>query len=349
MGRVSRRNLPHFSNLLSVLKKKDIKTLRKFFPLLRDYKSWFDTSDKKSYLDFSRWRTEILADLIDPLFIKIGINIKDEDDVPRHRKDNLICCTEFFLRKLRAGNDFEKTLKEFESCYQKIILRANKKAPPNFPFSWRYYKRQPVNENRLKERRDELKEKKLSIERVIADSGGSPIESRDWQRIYDELEEVENELWLQEYRKEGDLHLIEFDLDYLKTVRGKRGRHPDPFNVLCYHVINKLTRPKWRLEKGSRIELRKKDGQIKFERKWSLILFLLLDIHLHSPRLQKLEVFISENEKKPAAIALQILKKRLWDSYKNFQKKNKKNQDIDKTGFRKLIVKDDGNLGIITL
>jgi hypothetical protein len=143
---------------------------------------------------------------------------------------------------------------------------------------------------------------------------------------------------------------VEEILAWLKSARGKPGRHPDPFNVLCYHIINKYTQRKIvpDREKGGRRYLYKKDGQHKLGRNWQLILFFLLDIHLHSTPIPHLEKFVSKNKNKSAVDALRILKTGLWNSYKNFPPLEgwpfpRKRYE---TGFRKLIVKDDGRLKI---
>ena len=146
------------------------------------------------------------------------------------------------------------------------------------------------------------------------------------------------------------IELIKRILDWLKISRGKPGRHPKPFNVFVYHLINKCT--KYKIDHSrTPVYFFRKDGQRKLERNWKLILFLILDTHLNVHPLPELEEFIFIHKKTPAPEALKILKKKLWNTYKNFPPLEgwpvvRKSFE---TGFRKLIAKDDGRLEIVTL
>jgi len=118
-----------------------------------------------------------------------------------------------------------------------------------------------------------------------------------------------------------------------------------------FPIINKCTR--WKLDKNRNYVYRR-DGQHRLERNWALILYLLLDVHVHQVKFPELEKFIMKNARRPASAALQALKKKLWDIYKNFPPLHGRSIQEEglprpETGFRKLIVSDDGRLQIIWL
>jgi hypothetical protein len=95
----------------------------------------------------------------------------------------------------------------------------------------------------------------------------------------------------------------------------------------------------------------RKDGQHRLETNWRLLIFLLLEIHLHSVHVREVADFIRLYAKRPAETALRALTTDLRDRYKNFPPKQgwSFRRKADETGFRKIIVTDDGMLRIITL
>ena len=137
-------------------------------------------------------------------------------------------------------------------------------------------------------------------------------------------------------------------LETLRASRGKPGRHPKPFNVLVYHLINKCT---YRRFDENQYYIYHKDGQHKLKKDWKLILFLILDIHCREIKLPEIEKFISRNKNKPAREALKILKEKLLNIYKNFPRLDgwAFEREIAETGYRKLTVNDDGTLKSIWL
>jgi hypothetical protein len=207
----------------------------------------------------------------------------------------------------------------------------------------------------IKKEWERLDQEKAQIERCY-DSLSEEIIAltiSDWKKIDQKAEREENKY----LRAKRALHKggIEFMIgwlkrfiEWLKPARGCRGVHPKPFNVFIYHLINRCTT--WKRDKN-RVDIFRRDGQHRLERDWDLILFLLLDIHVHQAKLPGLDKFIAKNARRPAAEALRILKKRLWDIYKNFPAKDgwPFERQITEIGFRKLIVDNNGKLRIIRL
>jgi len=356
IDRLIRRDSPLFIDLLIWLKRKNFKIIGEVFPL----NIWMGNKNKKFHVNLAEQREKIKSKLIEPLFIKAGVNVKDEDDISRHRKDNLICCFEFFLKKLKrmqgSGGEFERVMEEFRSCYEKVIATAKPKASVYFPYSWMLDSKQNISLYRIRQDRDALKDRKDSIERAMNDlEEGSHIEKikvEAWNRITEELANIEANLWKHEFMNNEKINsavrFIEFDLNWLKMARGKPGRHPKPFNVFAYHMINEFTRRK--IDKDGKY-VKRKDGQHRLERYWEFILFFCLYTHFHMKELPEIKRFIIKNKNKPARDALRILKNMLWNAYKNFPPLEgwpfpRKQYE---TGFRKLIVKDDGSLKTIWL
>ena len=356
MSMINGRHSPLFSKLVLCLKKKNVQELGKIFPL-KSIDTWVRVRHEKFYstINLFKVKKEIYSNLVDPLFLKPSINIRDEDSPHRHRKDNLFCCIEGLIRELRKANkkgahdEFEIILQQFEANFKKIAPGAL------CPFVWILKPSTDETPPKLRQRLDELIERQDGIDKArdsLIEGSLDEYLGKNWTRLQKEKETVEFEL----YRKKRDvpdqritlmLDMAEGFLRWLKWGRGKPGRHPKPFNVFVYHLINRCTT--WKLDKNRR-DVMRHDGQHRLERDWDLILFLLLDVHTHRARLPELDRFISQNGKKMAHEALRILKKRLWDIYKNFPPKDgwSHERKILETGFRKLIV-SDGKLKIVRL
>jgi len=201
---------------------------------------------------------------------------------------------------------------------------------------------------------EELREEQSKIAQKMDDFIGTSTERfliKSWRERDNEMKKLEDRydrLKKERYTLDQIIETSERILNWLKTARGKPGRHPKPFNVLVYHLINKRTKRK---VDENRNPVYHKDGQHKLERDWKLILFLILDIHLHRKELPELRKFISENKNKSAHKALRALKEKLWNTYKNFPPLEgwPFPRKAYETGFRKLIVADDGRLHIVSL
>jgi hypothetical protein len=126
----------------------------------------------------------------------------------------------------------------------------------------------------------------------------------------------------------------------------KRGEDRSPIYRKGFYKLEKCENRHIRLVRSNRGE-----RQYRLEKNWRLILFLILDIHLHMKELQKIKEFISQHRNRPADEALRNLKQKLLDIYKNFPPLDgwAFEYRIDETGFRKLIVKDDGEMKIVRL
>ena len=364
--------------------------------------TWIRTSHKKYYslINLSKLRAEIQAELIDPLFMKAGVNIKDEDDIPKHRNDNLVCCDEYFLRELKrikkkgSRDELFLILEEFRSCYKKIVSATNKKSHAGLPFSWMFdCPRSNVPLLKLDELILQKEKIKAEFEKSYDNFLDNPIlynpfdygrekkkavkrQEELWRalsEVSEKIDQIKLEKFAREFEVDRNINLavqqIQRHLMSIKAARGKRGRRLDPFNVLIYHLINKCTR--WKLDENRKYVYRKgfyklekcENGQnrlvksdrggrqYRLEKNWKLILFLVLDIHFHIKKLQKIEEFISQHKNKPADEALRNLKQKLLDIYKNYPPLDgwPFPYKTDETGFRKLIIKDDGSLKIVRL
>jgi hypothetical protein len=357
----SQRDLDQFSRLILALKNKKIEDPRKFF----SFKGPWAPSSLKS---------AIHAELVDPLFMKAGVNIKDEDDIPKHRKDNLVCCYEYFLRKLKRienPNKLYSVLEEFRSCYEKIVSAANKQAPVKFPYSWMLDSPKSdtplvLLDRQIEQKKGEKARFEKSLENFV-DEDKETADAKRWSEVSEEIDGMRVEKYKRELAAERNINLaakqINYGLMWIRTARGKAGRHPDPFNVLTYRVINKCTY--WKLDKDREYVWQKdkykiekdKNGRSKriyphkLKRDWDLILFLILDIHFHVKGLPEIQRFISKYKNRPAREALRDLKNIFWDNYKHFPPLDGWSfpQRLYETSFRKLIVKDDGSLKIVSL
>jgi hypothetical protein len=367
---ITKRDSPQFSELLFWLKKKDIQELQRFFPLrawmrrtlvpnvdgmLREKSVekrfyWEKIKYKKylSYIDLDVLRAKLKSELIDPLFLKPGLNIKDEDDAYRHRKDNLFSLTEILYRDLKdESKDLQKTIADYHRDVQKFLPGIGT------PLRWVFGKTDSQKEHELRRNIEKLSEEIEKISKACRKLNDNILDRafHDWRVRLDRRDEdflAKRYVELPEIKRMMAINEVGGILAYLRAARGKPGRHPKPFNVFVYHLINKCTRRKW--DKNRRYIFRR-DGQHRLERDWNLILFLLLDVHVHQTELPELERFISKNARRPVLEVLQILKKRLWDIYKNFAPHEGWSfpRRLDETGFRKLVVGDDGRLQIIQL
>lgn len=363
-----KRNSPLFADLISWIETKRTRRLRAFFPL-DDYSTWRRIAGKKHVVlrRLDAWRRIISRDLVEPLFLKKGLKVQDEDSCRQHRKGNLVCCLEYHRGKLRgaAGGDLERALKEFRADFQKAAPRLG------FP-SWLIDGRDPLAEElaELEKKRAELDaafrrfmdENSVALWDAEIENAREPAEWALGKKGTDL--EWTREHWVasSEGRHRYAIHFCDQLLWRLKFARGKRGRQPEPFNVLFYHLIKMSTWPKWASDQSGPIPLGfrppnyvyRKDGQRKLETDWALALFLLLDLHLHAHRLPAIAEFISAHRKEPAAAALKKLQTRLLGIYKNFPRihgwpMNREGFPEPETGYRKAIVTDDGALRIVQL
>jgi hypothetical protein len=358
---------PHtFSQLLFQLKKRDFFKYQYIFPT----ESWKNLAEIIS---------RIHSELVDPLFLKKAVNIKDEDSCLKHRKNNLFCCLQYFIRELSSKrNDhegFNSILKEFQTTYQNIVLAANKnaKVDPFFSRIWGFDVNEPgIMMSQLNKECDQIKETEALLKAEINSAKESDKEFygfmeekwTEWNKCLEKRGEIEDKierLKMDRKRKMGRkiVFIDEVLKSLVESARGKPGRHPKPFNVLTYHLINECTR--WKIDprkrrRGKNPYAYRKDGkhrgEHKFERDWRLVIYLLLDIHLFSAELPEIQRFIDKHGKKPADKALKTLKNILWNSYKNFPPKDGwsfPRKAIAETGFRKLIVNNDGRLQIVRL
>lgn len=347
----TRSNSPRFSHLVFGLKEENIQELRQFFPL-NDMNTWIRKKYRSRFyakIDLIKLKDEIYSDLINPLFIKPGINVK-----------NLFYCFMAFYKELKRGLSQD----EFESILRRFYLDFKKIAPiVNFPLSWMLESKKLIPEEtttyRLKQELEELNEKMGKIDKRRDEIMDCFLEdsffTKEWRKKHTEIEEVKIKIDRQKKRGyilsdklDQAMKLSEHILNWLKIARGKPGRHPKPFNVFVYHVINKCTH--WKFDENHK-PVYHKDGQHKLERDWKLILFLILDTHIHRKKLLELRKFISENKNKPAHKALRTLKEKLWNIYKNFPPLEGWSlpRKAYETGFRKLIVKDDERFEIVWL
>lgn len=246
----------------------------------------------------------------------------------------------------------------------------------DFPFSWMLDSQELSEEEKnirtkvrslrqegiqkeLKRLNEEMAENEQRRESFIDDII-EQILTEKWRRIYNEIgkkkikiDRLKKKGYILSQKLDMSIVLSERILSWLKIARGKPSSHPKPFNVFVYHVINKCTH--WKINENRKHVFHKtgkRKGQHKLERDWKLILYLILDIHIHRKELPYLRKFISENKNKSAHEALKLLKEKLWwNIYKNFPQLDgwPFSRKIDETGFRKLIVNDDERFEIVWL
>jgi len=355
--RLSKRNSPLFSELLSWVKNDDPRALEFFFKnagfgfLPLKSVEIYEPIKNKGYriLEVCKGDKCFLAikkDLFDRLFLKPGINVKDEDAPEKHLKDNLYYRTEYFLKLLKKDSgDVNKLLLDFKKDFQKLAPGAR------FPFeNFLNPPQESVFELRKEyEKTTDQLEKILSNFERLFDQGLIPpgkVDSLQSEKYRLERKKEIKEITLKTQILQWEIiRLAESFLKWLSIARGKPGRHPKPFNVLVYHLINRFTSRKI---KNGKLSYRK-EGLCRLERDWRFILFYLIKFH-QIKGFPELNQFINQNKSKPASKVLRLLRKKLWDLYKNFPPKEGWifQGRLLKTGFRKLIV-DEGRLKIIYL
>ena len=315
-------------------------------------------------------RSEITEQIVNPLYKWQGVTVRDEDKPELHAKENLFCRVELLLhnlRKMEADDGAEESL--FEKALS-IFHRDWKKLAPGViePFAWAL-DRSTEGTGRIIQA--QLSETEAHIQKldgllddmasgavlVEAEGPTHPVNARmglieDRERLKMKARRAAS--WKRKLLKVIDQIEVQM-MPYLKFARGKRGRHPHPYNVLVYHMIRKVTHRKisWkRREAGLEPYVFRKDRQHRLETDWQLVIFLLLEIYVHDVRIHELTDFIKVYLKQPASIATRALKTDLWNRYKNFrplQARPGLRRTPDETGFRKLVVTDKGTLRIIAL
>jgi hypothetical protein len=370
---------PLLSTLVSWVEKKDTEHLRDFFPL-GAYSTWervrggkFKEApyiiqvvfaadgprvvSRKSNLDERRGAIQaILADL----YLHPGLNVRFEPDCRRHRKDNAYSCVEYHQKRLKKipVSELKNALREFQSDFG----AAAPGCP--FPFSWILN-----DENPVAKEMDELNKRILQIETEelrLASSVASVKELDGLIAEEDMLEWKRRDLkWADDLARAVGERKRHYVLDVctrllwmMKWARGKPGRHPKEFNVFVYHVIKECTSWKfdWKRRAAGLSDPYKyrRDDQHRLETEWKLVLFLMLDTHVHQHKLPELARFISIHRKEPAATALRKMQAWLLNIRKNFPPMhgwtmNKGGVPRPKTGFRKLTVGADGSLKGVSL
>ena len=364
---IIKNDSPHFSQLISWLKREDLQKLRKFFPL-QNMDTWLKRKYRSKYysfVDIDKIRNEIHSELIDPLFVKSGINV-----------GALYCLFEAFIKDLR-GAKYELDENKFKGIIQRFFFDFKEIVPSlAFPFSWML---EPKKINSLKtpmskliEKWEDLEEEKsgitdnlisLIIKRENLEQKTGYMQDRTIENIVamgltkkDREQKKLEEKYIQAKRERAFLdQKIDIAiktswqiLERLQLAKGKPGRHPKPYNVFVYHLINKCSL--WKFNENRKYVYHK-DGQHKLERNWKLVLFLILETHLRVIKLPRIEQFISEYKSESANDALRSLKQKLWDSYKNFSPKQgwPMLRKPNETGFRKLIINEDQELDIVML
>jgi len=355
-------NSPLFSDVLVWIKKECMGSLRPFFAL-DQYLTYILNIDfsgqgpaprvisRKSTLD--KRREEIRTELVEPLFNLPGLKVRFEANCQQHRKDNAYCCVEFYRKRIEKApaQNLEAILEEFQSDWQRALPGAA------FPFAWIIDHRDPAAKEQedLDKRMAEFEEKiRRRKDEATSIPELDPIEEewdamKGWTRIQNNhlawahrLAEAENEI-----KRQYVLDVCKMPLLLImKSARAKRGRHPKEFNVLVYHIIKKCTH--WKFDKDHK-HIMRKDGQHRLKTDWKLVMFLLLDLHIHRHELPELARFISRHKKDRAAVAFRALQAWLLNIRKNFPaihgwSMNKEGFPIPETGFRKLIVTKSGGL-----
>ncbi len=350
----NQRYLPLFETIVEWIGHKRVHQLRAFFSL-RDYSTWIRVKHKKywSLINLGDLYAEISTNLLDPLYWKRGVAIQDQDNCREHRRDNLFCCVEYHRSRIRraAAKDFESAVKEFRADFQRAAPGA---AFPN----WIIDGSDPLAGEiaRLEEKNREFQER---IRQTVLDT---PVKLLNGDEVYENLEAWEKcitdekrdimkastKILSPNSRRKYALGFCDSLLSMMKFARGKRGRRHQPFNVLVYRLIMLQTR--WRLDKNRNYVFRK-DGQHRLETDWRLIIFLLLDIHLHQQTFPELEQFLAPLKKEPAEKGLKKMQTWLLNIYKNFPALDgcPFERKIPEAGFRKLIVSGDGRLKAIRL
>lgn len=376
-----RSDSPLFIDVIHWLEKKSAARLRTFFPL-GTYRTWereylggmFKDSPYTTRMQFTdegprvvyrkskldELREAIRKDLVEPLFLSPGLNVRFDADIRRHRNDNAFCCLEFYRRQLAKARaaDLEIVLGAFGEDFKRALPGAR------FPFSWMVDHRDPAAKEwgELMKREADFDQR---MKLALRDSRGVPDElvERDGAASWAFDREKKDLTWVRDLgisndRKRGyALRYCEWLLFLMKTARGKPGQHPKEFNVLVYHVIKKCTT--WKLDwkrraAGLECYVMRKDGQHRLETDWKLVMFLLLDLHVHTRKIPDIGRFIASHKKLPASQAFGKMQAWLLNIRKNFPPlhgwpMNKEGFPIPETGFRKLAATDEGGMRFIRL
>jgi hypothetical protein len=289
---------------------------------------------------------------------------------------------DFHRKRLRKApaRDLEAVLEGFLADW-KIALPSAR-----FPFGWIIEHRDPVAKEQA-ELDKRMTQFGTEIQRRVREAASirelDPIAEeedamRGWTEIQNKdlawahrLAEAENEI-----KRRYVLDVCERSLLWMmRWARGKPGRHPKEFNVLVYHIIKKCTRRKldrhgkpimrevaWKKRARTHAEYRNdpgfnQKGTPKTEKlhrlvtDWKLVMFLLLDLHVHKHEFPELAQFISRHKKDRADVVLRALQAWLLNIRKNFPSALGWifPRGLQETGFRKLIVTEDGGLKGIRL
>jgi len=357
MKRLSKRNSPLFFELLYWIENNDPRALKFFFKspnnprlnfpkLIKVYAPIKDKKIEIHRIDFSF--EGIKEGLFKPLFLKKGINVRDEDAPQKHLKDNLFYRTRDFVSRLEKGKEnMNSLLLEYKKDFLRLAPGAK------FPLDV-FLAPPPESMLELRKELDALLGKKEKIDsRIDFLLKKELISPEYYSELSQKIEELEKKKRAKEmFLSHGRLYSVLLDqanffLTYISFARGKSGRHPKPFNVFVYHLINRFTF--WKTKSGKKIYL--KDGQRRrLERWWEYIILYLLKCYTIK-KIPELDKFVQQNKSKPAAAAIRLLRKRLWDIYKNFPPMQgwAKERHSLKTGFWKLYVGDGGLLRVISL
>ncbi len=349
-------------DLVKAFRSGDLDILRTEFPLFnRD--TWLEKNpgQLREYVDLRLQRAEIAAKLLDPLFCRPEIKIRDEDQEDRFKSSNLFCCVNYYLRKMRrietAGrsNEIHDILRRFSLDYRKVTKEAH------FPLAWIQLESNFPNGRALREIQTKIRDLELEKAKLESRLNSGTLEgaiesqtAANWDRKRKELfqrqsdaidatiRESDNDFRLQE-----SIKISEQFLTWAKFSRGKPGRHPKPFNVFVYHLIRLNTKRKF---DKNRNYIYRKSGEFKLKTNWPLVLFLLLEIHVKTIQLPEIKRFIWQNNNESADQALLKLKKRLLGIYANFPPLQgwAFSRGREETGFRK-IVNEEGQLRLIVL
>ncbi len=309
------RNSPLFIDVVNAVKKGDRTQVEEFLGL--NPRAWPDIKKKKR---------EIIRELIDPLYMKKGIDVQDEDNPSRHAKANLYCRLELLLRELckiekdnqAQESQFERSILSFHRDWRRLAPGAAE------PFAWALAKPKNNAERMIQYKIDKIEAEIEKFNNILDNQVKWDIYVEDLyfrqqqrEKNLAGLKENARQFLVWRIKLAKIINQIEKSMiPYFKLARGKRGKHPHPYNVLVYHLIRKATR--WKLDRKRNYVLRK-DGQHRLKTDWPLVIFLLLDIHFHSTRIPELIKFIGTHAKQPAEKAMRTLKNNLLSRYKNFR------------------------------
>ena len=352
---------PLFISALDRFEKGDLSAIDSSFRRVDKKNLIQERHGRREYIPLNEFREKIHNALVVPLFIKPGINVRAPGPGGVNKKNNLYVITSNFHRDLinlrddASDGSLHSVVSRFRREVREIVPGINP------PFGFALEAENPETSSELKREMDDLNSRIENLRnQVIADFGKTvELHFRDLQSRFQERDRVAG----RQRRAAADdvkmgllIEQMKGMLAYLKFARGKPGRHPKPYNVFVYHLINEFA--KWKFDWKKRLAgqkdcyLYRHDGQHKFEYNWPLILAMLFDVHFRSGKIPELSRFINRFRKRPSAVALQALKQDLWDRYKNFPPKQGwpgLSRGREETGFKKLIVDDAGALFVVSL